>query len=275
MNNKEVINFYLRGRTMTDTYNRPYQRGGSEYQEEGRYEAPAPRYDAPAPAPRYEAPAPAPRYEAPAPAPAPAPRYEAPAPAPRYDAPAPAPRYEAPYYEEPRKDYSKYDDSFLMSEIGRLKNETNDIRRILEERNLQIEKLQSAILTGMSGDELLKGLTSKFNSLSEQLEEMEDALTDQLERNRPGKESMKLVSEELTQKLDGMRMEVESASDKMTAAKDSVDSLNEVLENKAEKKSLTMLHQRVSTLFAMSAINIVGTLMTLGLLCYLIFSLAR
>ena len=55
----------------------------------------------------------------------------------------------------------------------------------------------------------------------------------------------------------------------------SVEKLEEKLEEKAERKSVSALHQRLTTMFAIEIANVVGTVLTLGLLCYLIMALAR
>lgn len=179
-------------------------------------------------------------------------------------------------------DVKKYaDDEYLLEEIARLKAEIEEIRQVLKERQIRMNELEKG-----SNAAILK-VAATLNKLSEQIEEAEAGITDAVARNqenirdeiiranKPLEQRYQKLSEEIDEKLEALKLEVTASEDKMEDTRAAVDELGEVLEEKAEKKSLVALHQRFTTMFAVGVVNLIGTIMTLALLCYLIISLAR
>lgn len=181
----------------------------------------------------------------------------------------------------PEADQRYAEDEYLLDEIARLKAETEEIRQILKERQIRLEKIESGNNTA-----ILK-ISDTLNQLSEQIEEAEIAITEAVVRNqsvikeeviaanKPLEEKYRKLGEELQGKLETVKLEVAASSDKIEETKTAVQELGEAMQEKAEKKSVAAIHQRLTTMGAIGIVNLVGTIMTLALLCYLIVSLAR
>lgn len=186
-------------------------------------------------------------------------------------------------YRTEQREYA--DDEYLLSEIARLKAEAEEIRQILNDRQIRMDELEKS-----SNKAILK-VADTLNKLSEQIEDVEAAITETVENNqqvlqetiqdevvranKPLEDRYKKLEEELQENLDSLKIEIAASSDKIGEVKTTVEGLDEVLEEKADKRAVIGLHQRFTTMFAVGVVDLVGTIMTLALLCYLIISVAR
>lgn len=180
------------------------------------------------------------------------------------------------------------DDTYLIAEINRIKGETNELRRLLEERSIQVDNLEKAMEHGNTETlAMIQKLSVSLDKLSEQLEEAEVAITDSIDQNQEGigesvaaatkpfEEKLKKVTESLSLTVSDLKKDMVKQGNKVDEAKAAVEGLEELLEEKAEKKSVIAIHQRITTMFAVGIANLVGTVMVVAVLCYLILSLVR
>lgn len=184
-------------------------------------------------------------------------------------------------YEKQEMDKRQLDDAFLLSEIARLKKETEEIRRILDERQKQMNFLEKSTNTAM-----LK-LTDTLNKLSEDLEDVEMSILESLtEKEETLRNAIELNSKKLQdtqeqlektvlKQFESLKTEVSSSTEKVDEVNNALEKIRTSLADKVDKKTILILHQRTTTMFGIAIVNIVGTIMVLGLLCYLIVCLAR
>ena len=184
-------------------------------------------------------------------------------------------------YEKPEGDRRKLDDAYLLSEIARLKKETEEIRKILDERQNQMNILEKNTNTAIFK------LTDTLNKLSEEIEEVEmsilEALTEKEEtlHNEIELNSKKLqnaqeqLEKAVLKHIEAVKGDVLSTTEKVDGVNDTLEKIRASLADKVDKKTIFALHQRTTTMFGIAVVNIVGTIMVLGLLCYLIVCLAR
>lgn len=178
-------------------------------------------------------------------------------------------------------------DAYLMEEIDRIKGETNRLRDMLEERNGQIDQIEETIeRCSVDSNALVARITREIDKLQERMEEMEDALTDSMETNNrsiaqgiqtasgPIEERCQRLREETLQGFENIRRTIQDSTEKVDETREAVAGIQEKLEDKAEKKAILALHNKLSTVFAIGVADFIGTIMTLIILCYLIFSIA-
>lgn len=171
--------------------------------------------------------------------------------------------------------------TYLLNEITRLKAEIADIRKALQEREEQMNKLEKS-----SNLSMMK-VADTLNKLSEQIEEAElaisasvlenkDALYDVIQKeNKELHEELADVQTRVDGSVNSMKMDVSNAVNKMENVPKSIENLEEILQEKADRKIVIAMHQRLTTMFSLGIVNLVGSIMILALLSYLIFSLAR
>ena len=184
-------------------------------------------------------------------------------------------------YEKPEVDRRKLDDAYLLSEIARLKRETEEIRKILDERQNQMNILEKNTNTAM-----LK-LSDTLNKLSEDMEDVEmsilEALTEKEEtlhneielNSKKLQDAQEQLERTVVKQFESLKMEILSSNEKVDEVNHSLENIRASLSDKVDKKTIFALHQRTSTMFGIVVVNTVGIIMVLGLLCYLIISLAR
>lgn len=181
------------------------------------------------------------------------------------------------------------DDEYLLDEIARLKAQTEELRQILYDRQSRMEEMNK------NNNAAILKLAESLNSIAAKIDDAENAITDTIESNqelihdsihesiedgltlanKPMEATYKAIADELKDNIESFKYEIVTSSDKIEEMKKTVDALQKVLEEKADKAPLVSLHQRFTSMFALNVVNLVATFMTLGLLCYLIFSLAR
>ena len=184
-------------------------------------------------------------------------------------------------YEKSGIDKRYADSTYLLNEIVRLKTEIAEIRQVLKERQVQMTELEKSTNVAM-----IK-VTETLNKLSEQIEESElsisssalehkEMLYDTIVKNH---EALHLKVEELqlevSNTVNNMKLDMSNVVETVEGVKPSLENLENILQEKADKKSVLALHQRITTMFSLGIVNLVGSIMILALLSYLIFSLAR
>lgn len=169
--------------------------------------------------------------------------------------------------------YDKQDNEYLLREIARLKAETEEIRRILKERQIRMDELEK------NSNFAIMKVGETLNRISEQLEEVDasvsEALSETVETIREEVAAANKPLQEQCEKLGGLREKLTESREMLEETKADIAKINTALQEKAEKKSIIALHQRFTTLFAIGVVDLIGTIMTLALLCYLIISIAR
>lgn len=186
-------------------------------------------------------------------------------------------------------DRSYADDEYLLDEIARLKAQTEELRQILYDRQSQMDEINK------NNNAAILKLAESLNSIAAKIDKAENTITDTVENsqelihesihnsiedglalaNKPMEAAYKKIADELQENIDSFKFEMASSSDKIEEMKNTVDGLQKILEEKADKAPVVSLHQRFTTMFAVNVVGLVGTIMTLGLLCYLIISIAR
>ena len=173
------------------------------------------------------------------------------------------------------------DNTYLLNEIARLKAEIADIRKVLKERETQMDQLEKS-----SNLSMMK-VVDTLNKLSEQIEEAElaisasvlenkDALYDVMQKeNKALHDELADVQTKVNASVNAMKKDVSNAVNKMEDIPQSIKNLEEILQEKADRKIVIAMHQRLTTMFSLGIVNLVGSIMILALLSYLIFSLAR
>lgn len=179
--------------------------------------------------------------------------------------------------DRPRTD--SRDEAYFAEEISRIKQETEKLRQALNDRMSQVDKMQETIdRCSVDSNALVKKIAAEIDKLSDRIEEMEDAITDSVERNsnpKPFEEQCKKLSEDFEDKIEGIKRDINMSTEMSIETKNVVAAMDEKLDNKAEKKAILSIHNRLSTMFAIGVADLVGTVMTLIILCYLIMSLSR
>lgn len=181
------------------------------------------------------------------------------------------------------------DDEYLLDEIARLKAQTEELRQILYDRQSRMDEINK------NNNAAILKLAESLNSIAAKIDKAENTITDTVENsqelihesihnsiedglalaNKPMEAAYKRIAAELQENIDSFKFEMASSSDKIEEMKNRVDGLQKILEEKADKAPVVSLHQRFTTMFAVNVVGLVGTIMTLGLLCYLIISIAR
>lgn len=195
-------------------------------------------------------------------------------------------RYESPVQQAAKK--ANPDDEAILEEIDRIKAETKSLRQLLADRKVQLDKVEGSLTkTQAETNAMVLKVANALADLSKQLEETEDKLQDAMDAtkddiaeevaraNKPIGDEFRSVKAELTKNLDTVRVDVQAAGDKVDVMGKTVGEIAEKLDDKAEKKSVIAIHKRLTTMFAVGVANMVGTILTLGLLCYLIMALAQ
>ena len=179
--------------------------------------------------------------------------------------------------DRPRTD--SRDEAYFVEEISRIKQETEKLRQVLNDRMSQVDKMQETIdRCNVDSNALVKKIAAEIDKLSDRIEEMEDAITDSLERNsnpKPFEEQCKKLSDDFEDKIEGIKRDINMSTEMSIGTKNLVAAMDEKLDNKTEKKAILSIHNRLSTMFAIGVADLAGTVMTLIILCYLIMSLSR
>ena len=184
-------------------------------------------------------------------------------------------------YEKPEVDRRKLDDAFLLSEIARLKKETEEIRKILDERQNQMNILERNTNTAMLKlSDTLSKLSEEMEdvemSILESLTEKEETLHNEIELNRKKlQDAQEQFEKNVLKQFESLKTEILSSNEKVDETNNSLEKIRTSLADKVDKKTIFALHQRTTTIFSIAVVNIVGNIMVLGLLCYLIVCLAR
>lgn len=180
------------------------------------------------------------------------------------------------------------DDEAILEEIDRIKAETRSLRQLLADRKVQLDKVEESLTkTQAENSAMILKVAESLAEISKKLDESQDTMQSVLsmnneelaeevkKANKPIVMQFEETKNSLTKAMEHSNESVQEAADKVESMKASIAEIEDKLSDKAEGKVVVALHQRFTTMFAVSVANVVGTILTLGLLCYLIMALAR
>lgn len=179
----------------------------------------------------------------------------------------------------------------FSQELLDLRNEAQGLRLAIEARNKQKElETENRPVNRSELEEVAQNLENEIISISNQIESI-DVILDQIsgKMSDSSDDTVPIMIRGLAEELKNTKKELLAAMDNLSVMKDfnaKVDSMektikkletdiNTKLDDKAEKKNFIPVHQRLTTMFIVSVAGMIGSVMTLGLLSYLIYSIAK
>lgn len=193
-------------------------------------------------------------------------------------------KVEAPKPEEVKVepiDLEMMDDVAMLKEIKRLKVETEELRKMLVERDERLNKMEK------TNNAVTRKIADSLGQLTEQMDEVEASILEMVsEKHDDMLDEMRMTNDTMSERynsvmsnfgeeFEGIKNAIVVLSQNDEEIKSSLQQMDASLQVKAEKQSVFNIHQRLGTMFAIIAVNAVGSIMILALLSYLIFSLAR
>lgn len=180
------------------------------------------------------------------------------------------------------------DDAYLLEEISRLKGEVNELQRVLEERNIQVKRLEINLdYTDSNRKELLSRISVSLSSLKKQLEEIEkkieQILTKQSETIQEDMSvnisEIQLGLDEVLEELRERTVEIEKA---VTAYEKKVGKIGqaflkieEQIENKVEEKVVRAAEKRMRNFSIIGIVKLLISLFAIAAVFYILFFILR